>query len=154
MTDEDLDEMIDAFEAGTLPERDFTHAAHVRAAWWYLRQAPFTEALARFTRALRAFAHRHGADAKYHETITVAWMAVIADRLDQTPDLPWSAFAERHADLLASRPSVLSRYYDDETLASDRARRVFVLPEIGWLTPRRLDARRPTTAAASCAGTP
>ena len=66
--------------------------------------------------AIRAFAHRHGADAKYHETITVAWMAVIAERLDETPDL------------LVTRPTVLSRYYDDATLASDRAQRVFVLP--------------------------
>ena len=44
----------------------------------------------------------------------------------------WPAFAARNPDLLAWKPSVLeARYYREETLWSERARRVFVLPDRG-----------------------
>ena len=46
-----------------------------------------------------------------------------------SPGESWDDFAARNADLLTWRPSVLSSYYRDETLRSDLARRVFVLPD-------------------------
>jgi hypothetical protein len=106
-----------------------THAAHVRVAWWYLRQAPLPEALARFSRALRRFAAAQGAADKYHETITVAWMALVAERLQASPDLDWDAFAARYPELLVRTPSILARYYSDDCLRSPIARRTFVLPD-------------------------
>jgi hypothetical protein len=44
----------------------------------------------------------------------------------------WPAFAGRNPELLAWKPSVLeTRYYQEETLWSDRARASFVLPDRG-----------------------
>jgi uncharacterized protein YdiU (UPF0061 family) len=126
MTDEQL---VRRFEGGDLPADQFSHVEHVRVAWWYLHQHPFAEALAAFTTALRRFATAHGAAQKYHETMTVAYMMLIAERLDAARDLPWPAFAGRFPDLFAKQPSVLARYYRDETLKSDRARRVCVMPD-------------------------
>ena len=125
MTD---DELMTALETGTLEPSLFTHEAPVRAAWHCLRQAPFPEALVRFSRALRQFATQHGQASKYHETITIAYAALIADRLHETPSLEWEAFAARHPDLLVRQPSILTSYYTPETLASQRARTIFVLP--------------------------
>jgi len=125
MTD---DELVRAFESTTLPASDFTHDAHVRVAWWYLRTAPFHAALARFATALRAFAAAKGAANKYHETMTVAWMALVAERLDATPELEWRAFAATHPDLFL-RPSLMTRLYSETRLASEQARRTFVLPD-------------------------
>ena len=125
MTDE---EFVRAFESTALPADRFDHAAHVRAGWWYLRHYPIGEAIDRFSRALRAFAAAQGASRKYHETITVAWMLVIADRLSTDGDLDWPAFAARHSDLFA-KPSLLLQYYSSATLESDRARGGFVMPE-------------------------
>ena len=45
MTD---DELVHAFESTDLPPKAFTHEAHVRVAWCYLRASPFHVALARF----------------------------------------------------------------------------------------------------------
>ena len=125
MTD---DELVAAFEATTLPAETFTHAAHVRVAWWYLRQGTLPEALLRFSTALRRFADAKGATGKYHETVTVAWMLILAERLDGAYDWPWPRFAEANPDLLG-RPSILTRYYKESTLASDRAKRAFVMPD-------------------------
>jgi len=129
MTDEEL---VAYFEAGTVPPGGFHHPEHVRVAWWYARRHPWTAALERFQAALRRFAEARGKPERYHETITTAFMALVAERLDATgADLDWDGFATRNADLLVWSPSILDRYYQPETLASDRARRVFVLPDRG-----------------------
>ena len=125
MTDEEL---VAAFEATALPADQFSHESHVRVAWWYLRSAPLPEALLRFATALQRFAAAKGAHGKYHETMTVMWMLIIADRLSAAPGSVWTEFAAANPDLF-ERPSVLLRYYREETLASDRARRSFVMPD-------------------------
>jgi hypothetical protein len=123
------EELIRAFESTELPAGQFTHAAHVRVGWWYLRQAPLPEALERFIAALRRYAASLGAADKYHETITVAYMLLIAERLDGAVGLSWPEFAERNADLLVRTPSVLATYYSEAVLSSERAKRSFVMPD-------------------------
>lgn len=127
MTDEDL---VQAFERGEEPDGGFHHAEHVRVAWYYLQVHPLPEALVRFTRALRAFAAAQGKPNLYHETITVAFMLIIAERTAEADAaMNWDEFAARNVDLLVWKPSVLERYYRSETLWSDRARRSFVMPD-------------------------
>ena len=126
MSDEDL---VRAVESTELPAGQFTHASHVRVAWWYLRRAPLPEALGRFSASLRRYAESLGAADKYHETITVAYMLLIAERLDGAAHLTWPEFAERNPDLLARTPSILSTYYTDALLFSERAKRTFVMPD-------------------------
>jgi len=127
MTDEAL---IACFEAAQEPPGGFHHREHVRVAWWYLRQLPWTSALERFGAGLRRYAEARGASGLYHETITTAYVLVINERLDENARrLSWEEFAERNPDLLAWKPSLLDRYYRPETLASERARRTFVMPD-------------------------
>jgi len=129
MTDEQL---IEWFEAGDEPPGGFHHPEHVRVAWWYARRHSWPLALQHFQSALRRFAAARGKPERYHETITAAFMVLVQERLDDpgARDLNWDQFASRHADLLAWNPSILDRYYRPETLASDRARRVFLLPDL------------------------
>ena len=125
MTDE---QFVAAFESTDLPDDQFTHAGHVRVAWWYLLNSPLPVAIQRFADALRRFATSKGVAGKYHETITVAFMLIIAERLHDARHLSWPEFAAANPDLF-DRPSVLARYYREETLASDRARQGFVMPD-------------------------
>src|SRR5262245_14369011 len=115
------DDLMRLFEAGEMPEGGFHHAQHVQVAWWYARRFPLPEALARFSAGLKRFAAAQGASAIYHETITVAYVLLINQRLDSGGNGTWEAFADRHADLFAWKPSILDRYYTAETLWSDRA---------------------------------
>jgi glutamine synthetase adenylyltransferase len=77
---------------------------------------------------MKHFAAHHGATGLYHETITVAYVLLIAERLATSRDLSWTAFSAAHPDLLARRPSILDRYYDEATLKSPQAREGFVMP--------------------------
>lgn len=129
MTDMAPDEaLISAIESGVAPEGGFHHREHVRLAFLYLQRAALPEALRRFIDSLKRFAASQGATGLYHETITVAFVLLINERLGSR-DESWSSFADRNPDLLAWKPSILDRYYTSETLWSDRARARFVLPD-------------------------
>lgn len=121
---------LDAFRDGSLPGAEFPHREHVRMAWLYLERHPPAEALLRFSADLRRFAVAKGNAGLYHETITWAFVLLIAERRHGAPDGErYAAFAARNADLFQWKPSVLDRYYRPETLASPRARAGFVLPD-------------------------
>ncbi len=121
---------LEAFEAAALPEGAFRHADHVRLAWLYLRRLPPAEALARFSEGLRRFAAALGKAGLYHETITWAYLLLIRERMERAGAAQdWTGFAAANPDLLAWKPSILDAYYRKETLRSELARRVFVLPD-------------------------
>jgi hypothetical protein len=133
------DDLIRRFEDGSLPASDFHHRDHVRLAWLYLSQEPPLAALARFAEGLKRFAARNGHEGLYHETITWAYLLLIHERRARgEAGETWEEFAARNPDLLSWKPSVLDGYYREETLASDLARRVFVMPDRSPLQIRTL----------------
>lgn len=131
MTD---DEFIAAFESCTLSEQQFHHPDHVRMAFLYLLRFPALEAVQRFSASLKHFAAALGKPSLYHETITWAFLFLIRERMarwsQQSGSVPdWNNFAHQNPDLLTWNDGVLKRYYLEETLTSELARTVFVLPD-------------------------
>lgn len=121
-----------AVEACTFPPERFGHREHVRLAWLYLREDPLLRALARVCSALRRFATAAGRPDRYHETITWAYVFLINERMERTGrDAGWAEFALRNQDLLAQAGpfGALGAYYREETLRSELARRVYLLPD-------------------------
>jgi hypothetical protein len=127
MTDQEL---IAKFESGSLPANAFHHPDHVRMAFAYLSQYPVLEALQKFCSGLKQFAKAQGKENLYHETITWAYLFLINERISRAATaLSWEQFASENPDLLTWKDSVLKRYYTDETLQSNLAKRVFVFPD-------------------------
>ena len=119
-------EFLSALEACTLPASAFHHADHVRAAYLYLTRAGFVGGMARMTAALRRYTAAQGAAERYHETITVAFLALVNQRLHERGDGGgWEGFRLGNPDLLDK--NFLLRYYPPATLNSPSARQVFVL---------------------------
>jgi hypothetical protein len=120
-------EFLAALESCRMRPDQFGHAGHVRAAYLYSRQADFAEALASMRRALRAFATSVGKPDRYHETITVAFMALMRQHLHERGDGgSWEAFAERNPELFER--DLLLQYFPKSLLDSVTARQIFVLP--------------------------
>jgi hypothetical protein len=117
-----------AFENGTVTPAEFDHLAHVRVAWVYLREtASLDEALPRMRDAIRRFAAAAGASQKYHETLTVLWMRLLAD-------VKAAGASGELADVLRAHPALADKelplqYYSRERLFSDEARTAWVEPD-------------------------
>ena len=124
MSDE---QFVAAFEAGTLPKEEFSHRQHVRLAWVYLGRHDFADASRRVVDGIKAFAALHGATGLYHETITQAWLHLIADGRRRGDAPSFAAFLEANPQL--NGKGALDPYYERETLMSDRARASFVPPD-------------------------
>jgi hypothetical protein len=120
-------EFLQALESCTLPESQFGHVAHVRAAYLYLRQADFVGALDRVRRAIRNYATHHGKPGRYHETITVAYVALIQQHIcERGPGDGWESFTRDNSELLD--PNLLGQFYSREQIESETARKIFLLP--------------------------
>jgi hypothetical protein len=127
MVDADAD-IVRGFEDCTLSAASFRHRDHLLVGWTYLRGLSFADAGARFSANLRRFANSHGAETKYHETITWAYLALLAERMHESPGLSFEALLTKNQDLLDHESGALVARYDAATLASPAARVVFVLP--------------------------
>ncbi len=119
-------------EACTLPEDQFHYPAdHLHAAWLYLSRFSATDAITRFSKALRSYAASLGKADRYHETITWAYLLLLNERIRRSePGATWEQFAAKHPDLLDWKNSILLRYYRPETLGSELARQTFLMPEL------------------------
>lgn len=123
-------EFIERFEACTLPAESFHHEQHVRVVWLYLQRYPVLETLTRFSESLKRFATANGKPNLYHETITWAYVFLINERINRDGDEhSWEQFVAANGDLFDWKNSVLKSLYHDDTLGSELAKRIFILPD-------------------------
>jgi hypothetical protein len=122
--------LLAAFEESSLPPDEFTHARHLHLAWLHLRLHGFPGGAVRFVNTLKRYVARAGAPAKYHETITWAYIVLLNEELvlRAKSDETFAELVARRPELLSHRGGALSRYYTPEQLGSADARRAFLLP--------------------------
>jgi len=118
---------LDRFLRGELNAAAFPHREHVRMGFEMLRRHDFAETVFHLSSTLRAMAVRAGRPQAFHQTVTIAFLSLIAERIDSGDCADFDSFARANADLLDR--SALSRWYPSERLATDAARRSFLLPE-------------------------
>ncbi|MGH9774731.1 MAG: hypothetical protein ACRD50_07265 [Candidatus Acidiferrales bacterium] len=127
MSDEEL---IAQFENGAVPGESFHHHDHVRMAFLYLCHYPPLEAIGRFSGALARIATANGKPGLYNETVTWGFLLLVRERMIRAGNRQsWDEFAAGNADLLNWKDNVLRRYYRDETLFSELAKKTFLLPD-------------------------
>ena len=125
-TSENAGDLLSAFEDGRIDPAQFPHRAHVQVSYELLERHRFPEALLHLARGLRRLATKAGKPVIYHETITAAFLALIAERRWRDGRGTWEDFAARNPDLL--RKELLAEIYDPDVLRSEMARETFVLP--------------------------
>jgi len=119
-----------AFEAGALAPADFSHRAHVRLAYVYLAGGDVDAALERMRAALVAYLAHHGIPAaKYHETLTRAWILAVHHFMHRSPEASSADdFIDRNPLLLDTK--IMLTHYSAGVLFSDSARAGFVEPDL------------------------
>jgi len=122
-------ELTRALERGEVAPASFHHASHLQVAWIYLQESDsIAGASDKMSVTLRKLAGAAGHPEKYHETITIFWIRILAN---------FRNFAgEQDLDrVLAANPALLAKdfvlkYYSQDLLLSDRARTSWVEPDL------------------------
>jgi hypothetical protein len=114
---------LTAVTSGSLPLDSFHHGDHLRLAWLKLHAFPFPEALSEIRRTIRSFASHHGKATIYHETITTAWVALLASHREPT----FTEFLGANEHLL--NKALLERYWSPQILYSSAAKETWVPPD-------------------------
>jgi hypothetical protein len=129
-----LDELVTAFTACTLPRAAWTHTAHLSVGAWAVDRHGAEAALELLRAAITRLNEHHGTantpTSGYHETITAAYVTLIAGFLRTCPAL---TLEERVEALLASplaERAALLRHWSKELLFSPRARAAWVPPDL------------------------
>jgi adenylate kinase family enzyme len=132
-----VDEFAARFQASTIPESAWTHAAHMVVGLWHVNRYGAEEALARLRAGIRRLNESHGSvnsDTRgYHETITVAYVRLLAQFLECGPavSLPDRVAMLLDSPLAAKR--MLSTFYSTDRLMSMTARTQWVEPDLAPL---------------------
>jgi hypothetical protein len=128
VNNEEVRELVRAFEGATIPPSQFHHCAHIAVALTYLNEAPLEDATVRMRETLQRFTQRHGVSV-YHETVTCFWMKLL-DHLATTHyrDMPlW-----RRINLIVERWAItdpVAAHYSRDVIKSRAARESWIAPD-------------------------
>jgi hypothetical protein len=117
-------EFVEAFESCRLPNEQFHHRDHLRVTWIYLGRYGNAETAIRLRHAIRAYAAHHGKAEKYHETVTQAWVQIVASAREHAQGASFDEMLAANPELLDKR--LIEKYYSPKLLHSDTARLGFV----------------------------
>lgn len=117
------DQFVNAFRSCDLPATNFRHGDHLRLAWIYLHSFTAAEAEQLFKQDLKRYATHLGAHGLYHETITLAWLKLLATHTEPT----FAEFLQLHEEKLGVE--LLLRFWSRDVLMSDAARAHWIAPD-------------------------
>ena len=119
----------EAFEKGCVPPEQFDHRSHVRLAYVYLVEHDPEAAGARMRSALQAYLRHQGiAPAKYHETLTLAWILAVRHFMERSSGTASAeVFIAGNPELLDSK--IMLSHYSASVLFSAEARTSFAEPD-------------------------
>lgn len=131
----EIEEVVRGFESCTTPKDDFSHLSHLTVAAFYLHALGEFEATERMREGLLRFLNHHGVGpAKFHETLTVFWIKIVAEflRRMEEPDASLLEITNRVVARLGNSRFVFD-YYNEELLRSDEARNRWIEPDLKQL---------------------
>jgi hypothetical protein len=134
VTEEEIDAFLAEFEAGALPKVRWTHGAHLLTGACYVHRLGEAAAIDKMRTCVRRHNESVGTQnsdiSGYHETITVAWIKLLARLLRETGPMERAAFAALAVGRFEGDRGIFSRYYDFDLPKSVEARRTWVPPTL------------------------
>ena len=125
------DAFLAALDRCELGAHEFPHRAHLRLAYLSVRHHGRAGGEAHVCNAIRRLATAHGHDAKYNDTLSRAWVRVVAHAMSRHPGMSLD-------DLLAAHPQLLDKHlllahWTRTALFGPEARAAWVEPDLGPL---------------------
>jgi hypothetical protein len=117
------DEFLAAFANCTLPPSSFRRGDHLRLAWLLLHRKSFDEALTLIREGIKRYAAHQGAAQLYHETVTIAWVQLLATHDEPTFEVFLAINAQR------LNINLLHQFWTPAVLESEAAKRDWMQPD-------------------------
>jgi flavin reductase (DIM6/NTAB) family NADH-FMN oxidoreductase RutF len=124
----DDDAFLATFERGGFGGDDFPHTAHLRMAWLYVTRLGPEAAIDRAAGGIRNLAKANGTPTLYHDTLTRAWVYLVAEALERTAPTDFEGFLASNPQLLDKR--LLLEHYSPDVLSSSQARAAWIAPDV------------------------
>jgi hypothetical protein len=130
----EIDSLVHAFEECSLPRSQWTHAAHLTVALWYLFYDSEPEAINAIRNGIKRYNSAHGIestkDGGYHETLTLFWVRTIRRYLaEESRNRSIVHIANGLITKYTDR-TLPFRYYTRDRLMSSEARTNWVAPDL------------------------
>ena len=133
-----LHDLVAGFEDGTLPREEWTHAAHLTVALWYLVHYPTDddgEAVRRIRDGIKHYNAAVGVvstpTSGYHETLTLFYIRAMKRFVETaTSGLPTESLVEMMLESDIAKREYPLRFYTKELLFSPEARAMWAEPDI------------------------
>jgi hypothetical protein len=131
---EECEAFLEEFEAGSVPSSEWTHEAHIAMATVYL--ARYGDSVLPHTRAaLRNHLLSRGRPiGLYHETLTIFWLAVIAEAMRAQQTLRLHEIVCNNCAAFKSQSKLHERYYSFDVFNSTEAHERWMPPDLLPLT--------------------
>jgi hypothetical protein len=129
-------ELTRSLERGEIANESFHHLSHLHVAWVYLTESSgVEEAATKMRNTLQRFAASAGKSEKYHETITLFWVHLLAGTRAVGSRESLQQIVQANSRLLEKNFPLA--YYSSKRLFSDKARSSWIEPD---LKPLPVDA--------------
>ena len=133
-TPEALDSFLRNFEQGALAKQEWTHAAHVAAAAYYLFDSNFETVLPLMRARISAFNLSVGGantpTSGYHETLTHFWLLIVAELLRRRRPVSRLEAAQHAVAIFGQARTLHTLYYSGDVVQDSEARRQWRAPDL------------------------
>jgi len=139
----EIEAVVHGLESCTTPASGFTHRAHLTVAVWYLSRGTIDQALLQMRASIFRFLdHLQVGREKYHETLTLFWLKLARQYLDELG--PNCSLVETTNALIGSLgdSQVVYDYYSKERLWSVEAKQRWIEPDLKGLKAKADDHLR------------
>lgn len=137
MTIAKIDYLLEQFQNRTLPIAEWTHEVHLIVALWFVKKHTVSEATCLIRAGIISYNVTVGTlnspTRGYHETITLFWIQLIDEFVQQNNALETEALAEYFLASKYAQQAILFEYYTKELLFSTAARANWVAPNLKGL---------------------
>lgn len=123
-------EFQEQFMSCTLPPAVFSHEAHLRLAWLYVRKYGPDKAENIIQDQLKAYVMSLGALDKYHTTLTVAAVRIVNHFISRSKSEDFKGFISEFPQLKSGFKELIASHYGFDIYTSEKARLSYLKPDL------------------------
>nr|WP_299172887.1 hypothetical protein [uncultured Allomuricauda sp.] len=123
-------EFQELFKTTALSPHLFTHEAHLRLAWLYLKKYGEKKAVDKACNEIRQFDKLHGNGDKFNTTVTVASVKTVHHFMQKSGSTDFGAFIKEFPRLKFAFRALLDQHYGIDIFSSEQARVSYIEPDV------------------------